>query len=114
VELQSLSIDDFERILVEPESALLRQEKALLESEGLSLNFTSEAIRTMAEMAYQLNKDHENIGARRLYTILEQVLEDISFRANEHKGKTIIVDQDFVKQRLEPILKTTDLSRYIL
>ncbi|HBG17112.1 MAG TPA: HslU--HslV peptidase ATPase subunit [Firmicutes bacterium] len=114
VELQSLSIDDFERILVEPESALLRQEKALLESEGLSLDFTSEAIRTMAEMAYQLNKDHENIGARRLYTILEQVLEDISFRANEHKGKTIIVDQDFVKQRLEPILKTTDLSRYIL
>ena len=114
VELEALSVDDFERILVEPESSLLRQEKALLETEGLTLDFTAEAIRTMAEMAYQLNKENENIGARRLYTILEQVLEDLSFRAHEFKGERFVVDRDFVQQRLEPILKTTDLSRYIL
>lgn len=114
VELESLTVEDFERILVEPENALLRQEKALLESEGLHLDFTKEAIKTLAELAYQLNKENENIGARRLYTILEQVLEDISFRACEYKGQTILVDEKFVRQRLEPILKTTDLSRYIL
>lgn len=114
VELESLSVSDFERILVEPENALLKQEKALLESEGLFINFKPEAIKAMAEIAYQLNKENENIGARRLYTILEQVLEEISFRANEYKGETICVDQDFVRQRLEPILKKTDLSRYIL
>ena len=114
VELESLSVSDFERILVEPENALLKQEIALLESEGLILDFKPEAIRTMAEIAYQLNKENENIGARRLYTILEQVLEEVSFRANEYKGETICVDQDFVRQRLEPILKKTDLSRYIL
>jgi ATP-dependent HslUV protease ATP-binding subunit HslU len=114
VELESLSVSDFERILVEPENALLKQEKALLESEGLFIDFKPEAIKAMTEIAYQLNKENENIGARRLYTILEQVLEEISFRANEYKGETICVDQDFVRQRLEPILKKTDLSRYIL
>ncbi|HHW11900.1 MAG TPA: ATP-dependent protease ATPase subunit HslU [Firmicutes bacterium] len=114
VELESLTVEDFERILVEPENALLRQEKALLESEGLQLEFTKEAIRTMAELAYQLNKENENIGARRLYTILEQVLEDISFRAVEYKGQTVRIDENFVRERLDPILKTTDLSRYIL
>ena len=82
-----MTVEDFERILVEPENALLRQEKALLESEGLHLEFTNDAIKTLAELAYQLNKENENIGARRLYTILEQVLEDISFRACEYKGK---------------------------
>lgn len=114
VELESLTVGDFERILVEPENALLRQEKALLETEGVNLEFTKEAIRTLAELAYQLNKENENIGARRLYTILEQVLEDISFRAVEYKGQTVRIDEIFVRRRLDPILKTTDLSRYIL
>lgn len=114
VELESLTVEDFERILVEPENALLRQEKALLESEGLHLEFTKDAIKTLAELAYQLNKENENIGARRLYTILEQVLDDISFRACEYKGKTVRIDDSFVRERLDPILKTTDLSRYIL
>ncbi len=114
VELEALSVDDFERILVEPENSLLKQEKALLESEALTVDFTPEAIRTMAEIAYQLNKENENIGARRLYTILEQVLEDLSFRAHEHKGERLLIDRDFVQEKLEPILKTTDLSRYIL
>lgn len=114
VELESLTIEDFKRILVEPENALIRQEKALLESEGLFLEFTPEAIGTLAEIAYQLNKENENIGARRLYTILEQVLEEISFRAHEYKGKTIEIDAGFVRERLDPILQKTDLSRYIL
>ena len=92
----------------------MRQEKALLETEGVNLEFTKEAIRTLAELAYQLNKENENIGARRLYTILEQVLEDISFRAVEYKGQTVRIDEIFVRRRLDPILKTTDLSRYIL
>ncbi|NLM37197.1 MAG: ATP-dependent protease ATPase subunit HslU [Firmicutes bacterium] len=114
VELESLTVEDFERILVEPENALLRQEKALLESEGLHLEFTKEAIKAMAELAYRLNKENENIGARRLYTILEQVLEEISFRAFEYRGQTVRIDEKFVRERLDPILKTTDLSRYIL
>ncbi|HEY8391183.1 MAG TPA: ATP-dependent protease ATPase subunit HslU [Capillibacterium sp.] len=114
VELESLTVEDFKRILVEPENALIRQEKALLATEGITLDFTPEAIETLAEIAYRLNEENENIGARRLYTILEQVLEEISFRAHEYKGKTIEIDADFVRKRLDPILQKTDLSRYIL
>jgi ATP-dependent HslUV protease ATP-binding subunit HslU len=114
VELEALTAEDFERILVEPENALLKQETALLKSEGVNLHFSPPAIRAMAEIAFQLNKEQENIGARRLYTILEQVLEEISFDAPEYQGRDVEVDEDFVRQRLEKILQYKDLKRYIL
>ncbi len=114
VELEALTAEDFERILVEPENALLKQETALLKSEGVNLHFSPPAIRAMAEIAFQLNKEQENIGARRLYTILEQVLEEISFDAPEYQGRDVEIDEDFVRQRLEKILQYKDLKRYIL
>ena len=114
VELEALTAEDFERILVEPENALLKQETALLKTEGVNLRFAPEAIRAVAEIAFQLNKEQENIGARRLYTILEQVLEEISFDAPDYQGRDVEVDEDFVRQRLEKILQYKDLKRYIL
>lgn len=114
VELEALTAADFERILVEPENALLKQETALLESDGVNLIFAPQATKAMAELAFQLNKEQENIGARRLYTILEQVLEEISFDAPEYQGRDVEISEDFVRQRLEKILQHKDLKRYIL
>lgn len=114
VELEALSVDDFERIMVEPENALIKQEIALMASEGIELEFTPEAVRVMAEIAFRLNEEHENIGARRLYTILEQVLEEISFRAPDYEEKNVKITREFVLDRLNPILERTDVSRYIL
>ena len=112
VELESLTVEDFERILVEPENALLRQEKALLESEGLVLEFTPDAIRTLAEIAYHLNKENENIGARRLYTILEQVLEDLSFRLKNIKEKPLPLMPN-LSAKAGPDIEENGLSRFI-
>jgi len=114
VELDSLSLADFVRILKEPKSALIKQYTALLETEGIQLSFTDEALHTIASLSAQVNEATENIGARRLHTIMERVLDEISFEGGEAKEKTIVVDADYVQKQLESIVKDQDLSRYIL
>jgi ATP-dependent HslUV protease ATP-binding subunit HslU len=114
VELKSLSEEDFIRILKEPKNALVKQYTALLETEGLKMNFTQDAIEEVARMAANVNRDTENIGARRLHTIMEKVLEDISFQAPDLRKKNIKIDAAFVRQQLADIVKDQDLSRYIL
>jgi ATP-dependent HslUV protease ATP-binding subunit HslU len=114
VELSSLTETDFIRILTEPKNALIKQYVALLDTESLKLAFTDDAISTIARFAAKVNEQTENIGARRLHTILEKVLEDISFEAPEMKKKTIKVDAAYVQKQLANIVKDQDLSRYIL
>ncbi|MCX7653346.1 MAG: ATP-dependent protease ATPase subunit HslU [Fervidobacterium sp.] len=114
VELEPLKEDDFVRILTEPENALLKQYKALLYTEGVELEFTQEAIREIAKIAYRLNEKMENIGARRLYTVVEKLLEDIMFKAPEVEEKKIEIDKDFVVQKLGSIIQDENLSAYIL
>jgi ATP-dependent HslUV protease ATP-binding subunit HslU len=114
VELTSLSRDDFVRILKEPENALIAQYKALLETEGVELIFDSEAIDELAEIAYQVNSRTENIGARRLHTVMEKLLSDISFNAPDLKGQSVHVTRTYVRDGLSEIIKDEDLSRYIL
>ncbi len=114
VELDSLHKDDFKRILLEPKNALVKQYKALLETEGVKIEFTDEAIDRMTTIAEEVNAKAENIGARRLHTIMEKTLEEISFDADEHKGETITIDAPFVDEKLKDISSSEDLSRYIL
>lgn len=114
VELEPLKEDDFVRILTEPENALLKQYKALIYTEGVELEFTQEAIREIAKIAYRLNEKMENIGARRLYTVVEKLLEDIMFKAPEVEEKKIEIDRDFVVQKLGSIIQDENLSAYIL
>ncbi|MDR3555947.1 MAG: ATP-dependent protease ATPase subunit HslU [Syntrophobacteraceae bacterium] len=114
VELTSLSRDDFVRILKEPENALIAQYKALLETEGVELIFDSEAIDELAEIAYQVNSRTENIGARRLHTVMEKLLSEISFNAPDLKGQSVHVTPAYVRDGLSEIIKDEDLSRYIL
>ena len=114
VELESLHKDEFKRILTEPKNSLIMQYTALLETEGVKLNITEDAIEKMSSIAEEVNSSAENIGARRLHTIMEKVLTDISFDAEEHKGETISVDAKYVEEKLEDISKSEDLSRYIL
>lgn len=114
VELDSLTEHDFVRILTEPQNALVKQYKALLATEGVQLEFTEDAIREVAAVAAQVNATNENIGARRLHTIMERVLEEISFRASELAGQTITITAEYVRERLADILRSEDLSRYIL
>jgi ATP-dependent HslUV protease ATP-binding subunit HslU len=114
VELSSLSEADFIRILTEPKNALIKQYIALLDTEGLKLSFTEDAIAAIARFAATVNEHTENIGARRLHTILEKVLEDISFEAPEMKKKTVKIDAAYVQKQLVNIVKDQDLSRYIL
>ncbi|MDR3622354.1 MAG: ATP-dependent protease ATPase subunit HslU [Paludisphaera borealis] len=114
VEMHDLARDDFARILREPRASLLRQYEALLAAEGVELAFTDDAIEAMADLAFQVNRSTQNIGARRLHTILERVLEDISFEAPERAGERIVIDAKIVRQRLEDVAKDEDLSRYIL
>jgi ATP-dependent HslUV protease ATP-binding subunit HslU len=114
VEMHDLARDDFARILREPRASLLRQYEALLGTEGVRLEFSEDAIEAMADLAFQVNRSTQNIGARRLHTILERVLEDISFDAPDHAGKRIVVDDKLVRERLEALSKDEDLSRYIL
>ncbi|MEN3042038.1 MAG: ATP-dependent protease ATPase subunit HslU [Fervidobacterium sp.] len=114
VELEPLKESDFVRILTEPENALLKQYKALLYTEGVELEFTQEAIREIAKIAYRLNEKMENIGARRLYTVVEKLLEDIMFKAPEVEEKKIEIDRDFVVQKLGSIIQDENLSAYIL
>ncbi len=114
VELTSLSRDDFVRILKEPENALIAQYKALLETEGVELVFDAEAIDELAEIAYLVNSRTENIGARRLHTVMEKLLSDISFNAPDLKGQTVHINPEYVRKGLSEIIKDEDLSRYIL
>ncbi|WP_456464954.1 ATP-dependent protease ATPase subunit HslU [Persephonella sp.] len=114
VELQPLTKEDFVKILTQPKNALIKQYKALLETEGVHLEFTDDAIETIAQIAEEVNEKTENIGARRLHTILEKIMEDYSFEAPELKGQYIIIDQKVVKQKLENVIQSEDLTRYIL
>ena len=114
VELQSLSKDDFVKILTEPKNALIVQYTALMKTEGVDLKFTKAAIDTIAEIACQINEDSENIGARRLHTVMEQLLEEVSFTAPDLNGQKISVTPEYIQSRLSNLLKNQDLSRYIL
>jgi ATP-dependent HslUV protease ATP-binding subunit HslU len=114
VELSALTVDDFEKILSEPSNALTRQYAALMGTEGLSLEFTPAGIRRLAEIAAHVNERMENIGARRLHTVLEKLLETLSFDASERAGDQVIIDADFVDLHLAELVKNEDLSRYIL
>jgi len=114
VELQSLTMDDFIRILTEPKSSLVKQYTALLETEGVKLVFTKESLEEIARFAFRVNEGTENIGARRLHTIMERVLDQISFDAPDKKGETVNIDGDYVRSMLSDIVKDQDLSRYIL
>jgi len=114
VELQSLTMEDFVRILTEPKSSLVKQYTALLETEGVKLEFTPEALEEICRFAFRVNEGTENIGARRLHTIMERVLDEISFDAPEKKGQRFNVDADYVRKMLSDIVKDQDLSRYIL
>ena len=114
VEMHDLTRDDFARILREPRASLVRQYEALLGTEGVNLEFTSDAIEAMADLAFLVNRTTQNIGARRLHTILERVLEDISFNAPDRHNQKIVVDEKLVRERLEALSKDEDLSRYIL
>ncbi|WP_296325907.1 ATP-dependent protease ATPase subunit HslU [Treponema sp. UBA3813] len=114
VELESLSKADFKRILTEPKNALTKQYSALLATEGVNIVFTEDSIDRMSEIAEELNSRSENIGARRLHTIMEKVLEEISFDADEHEGETVNVDAKYVDEKLTGVVKDQDLSRYIL
>ena len=114
VELQPLTIEDFKRILTEPKNALIKQYKALLETEGIQLDVTEDAIDELANFAFKVNETTEDIGARRLHTILEKVLDDISFEGPDLTEKHQVIDAAYVQQMLTDIVKNEDLSRYIL
>lgn len=114
VELSPLSEEDLYRILVEPYNSLVKQYKALLSTEGVSIDFTEDALREIAHIAYSLNEKMENIGARRLYTVVEKVLQDISFNAPRLKGQHIVIDREYVRKQLQDILRDEDVTRYIL
>jgi ATP-dependent HslUV protease ATP-binding subunit HslU len=114
VEMHDLVRDDFARILREPRASLLRQYQALLGTEGIELEFTDPAIECMADLAFQVNQSTQNIGARRLHTILERVLEDLSFDAPDRDDKKVVIDETLVRSRLDALCKDDDLSRFIL
>jgi ATP-dependent HslUV protease ATP-binding subunit HslU len=114
VELASLSVTDFEQILTNTDACLTRQYEALLATEQVTLEFKPEAIHRLAENAWQVNETMENIGARRLYTVMERLLEEVSFDAAKHAGSTIVIDAAYVDQRLKDLAQTEDLARYVL
>ena len=114
VELNALNVEDFERILTEPDAALTVQYRALMETEGLKLDFTEDGIKQIARSAFEVNENAENIGARRLHTIMERLLEEISFSAPDKSGQSVTIDAAHVENTLDDIVKNDDLSRYIL
>ncbi len=114
VELNALGVDEFQRILTEPDAALTKQYQALMATEGLQLEFTEDGIRQLAETAYQVNERTENIGARRLHTVMERMLETLSFEAPDRRDRAVTVDAAFVQQHLGDLVQDEDLSRYIL
>jgi ATP-dependent HslUV protease ATP-binding subunit HslU len=114
VELNSLNQEDLEKILIEPDNSLVKQYKALLKTEGIDLDFEKEAITEIARIAALLNEQNENIGARRLYTVMERLLDRISFNAPKIGKRKIIITKRYVQNRLQNIIKKEDLSKYIL
>jgi ATP-dependent HslUV protease ATP-binding subunit HslU len=114
VELASLSREDFVRILTEPKNSLVRQYRALLQTEGVELDFSEDGVRAIAEIAALVNERAENIGARRLHTVMERLLDEISFEAPDKGGARVRIDGPFVRERLEPLVRDEDLARYIL
>lgn len=114
VELQSLTVDDFRRILTEPSQSLVKQYTSLLSTEGVELEFVDEGINTIAEYAYRVNQETENIGARRLHTILEKILEDVAYEAPDIEEKHIVINKAFVDSKLNDVVENVDLSHYIL
>lgn len=114
VELSALNVDDFVNILTEPDASLTEQYIALMQTEGLTIQFTQDGIRRIAEMAWQVNERSENIGARRLHTVLECLLESVSFEAPERLGETVIIDAVYVNKHLNDLVNNEDLSQYIL
>lgn len=114
VELASLSVSDFEQILTNTDACLTRQYEALLATEGVKLEFAGSAIKRLAEIAFSVNSKTENIGARRLHTVMEKLLEDFSFNATKHSGQTIAIDASYVDERLKNLAQSEDLSRYVL
>jgi len=113
VELSALTPEDFKRILVEPNASLTEQYQALLATEGVNVSFTDDGLSRIAELAWQVNEGTENIGARRLHTLMERLLEDLSFHAGDSSGETV-VDEAYVDKHLAALAKDQDLSRYIL
>jgi ATP-dependent HslUV protease ATP-binding subunit HslU len=114
VELKALTRDDMKRILLEPETSLIKQYKALLKTEEVELDFTEDGIDALADLAAEINASVENIGARRLHTVMERVLEEISFTATDHAGAVLRINSDYVRDRLAPLAKNADLSKFIL
>ena len=114
VELASLSVSDFEQILTNTDACLTRQYEALLATEGIRLQFADDAIKRMAEIAFSVNSKTENIGARRLHTVMEKLLEDISYHATKHSGETLVIDAAYVDKRLKDLAQSEDLARYVL
>jgi ATP-dependent HslUV protease ATP-binding subunit HslU len=114
VELSDLTKDDFVRILTEPKNALTKQYKALLETEGVQITFTPDAIESLAEYAFHVNQTTQNIGARRLYTIIERMLEELSFEAADMKQGNVEINASYVQKRLDEVAKDEDLSKFIL
>jgi len=114
VELNALSTEDFVRILTEPDASLTEQYAALLNTEEVSLTFAADGVRRIAEVAYQVNERTENIGARRLHTVMERLLEAVSFEAPDRSGQTVTVDRAYVDAHLGELIKDEDLTRYIL
>jgi ATP-dependent HslUV protease ATP-binding subunit HslU len=114
VELSRLNFDDFVSILTQPDNALTKQYQALLTIEGVDLQFTDDGLREMARCACDMNERNEDIGARRLHTVVERVLEEISYEASDHSGEAVVVDAEYVKSHLADVLASPDLSRFIL
>ena len=114
VELHDLTEDDFYRILTEPQNAITKQYKALLSTENVNIEYDDDALREIARIAANVNQSNDNIGARRLHTVMEKLLEELSFSANELSGQTITITKGYVEERLKNIAENQDLSRYIL
>jgi len=114
VELDALTTEDFVRILTEPDASLTDQYQALMETEGVQISFTEDGVRRIAETAWQVNESTENIGARRLHTVMERLLEGVSFTASELPGTTVTVDAEYVDNNISELAANEDLSRFIL
>lgn len=114
VELESLSKEDFRRILVEPDNALIKQHKALLETEGVTVNFTDDAVDEIATMAALMNEQTENIGARRLHTIMEKLLEELAYNIPDVEDTNIVIDKQYVDNKFSRTIKADDIDRFIL
>ena len=114
MELSALNENDFKRILKEPDNSLIKQYKALLKTEDVDLEFKEDGIDMLAKISAEVNSSVENIGARRLHTIIEKVLDEISFTATDKAGQKIVIDEQYVKDNLGDLIKNTDLSKFIL